>query len=83
MSCVVPLGFQHWIQLELEHSAAFLRGKVCTGCKGPHMRRDCPKEKGKFDKQRRINELRSQLSQLEDTLDIPLELSDELLSQGF
>ena len=29
----------------------------CFGCKGPHMRRDCPKEKGKFDKQRRINEL--------------------------
>ena len=29
----------------------------CFGCKGPHMKRDCPKEKGKFNKQRRINEL--------------------------
>ena len=29
----------------------------CFGCKGPHMKRDCPKEKGKFDKQRHINEL--------------------------
>ena len=55
----------------------------CFGCKGPHMRRDCPKEKGKFDKQRRINELCSQLSQLEDTLDIPVESSDKPLSQGF
>ena len=55
----------------------------CFGCKGPHMRRDCPKEKGKFDKQRRINELRSQLSQLEDTLDVPCEPSVEPLSQGF
>ena len=55
----------------------------CFGCKGPHMRRDCPKEKGKFDKQRRINELRSQLSQLEDMLDVPVESSVEPLSQGF
>ena len=55
----------------------------CYGCKGPHMRRDCPKEKGKFDKQRRINELRLQLSQLEDTLDVPCEPSVEPLSQGF
>ena len=55
----------------------------CFGCKGPHMRRDCPKEKGKFDKQRRINELHSQLSQLEDTLNVPCESSDEPLSQGF
>ena len=55
----------------------------CFGCKGPHMRRDCPKEKGKFNKQRRINELCSQLSQLEDTLDIPVESSAEPLSQGF
>ena len=55
----------------------------CFGCKGPHMRRDCPKEKGKFDKQRRINELRSQISQLEDTLDVPVESSAEPLSQGF
>ena len=47
------------------------------------MRRDCPKEKGKFDKQRRINELRSQLSQLKDTLDVPVESSVEPLSQGF
>ena len=42
----------------------------CFGCKGPHMRRDCPKEKGKFDKQRCINELHLQLSQLEDMLDV-------------
>ena len=55
----------------------------CFGCKGPHMRRDCPKEKGKFDKQRRINELRLQLSQLEDTLDVPVESSAEPLSEGF
>ena len=55
----------------------------CFGCKGPHMKRDCPKEKGKFDKQRRINELRSQLSQLKDMLDVPCESSDEPLSQGF
>ena len=55
----------------------------CFGCKGPHMKRDCPKEKGKFDKQRRINELRLQLSQLEDTLDVPVEPSVESLSQGF
>ena len=55
----------------------------CFGCKGPHMRRDCPKEKGKFDKQRRINELRSQISQLEDTLDVPCESSSEPLSEGF
>ena len=55
----------------------------CFGCKGPHMKRDCPKEKGKFDKQRRINELRSQLSQLEDTLDVPVESSVEPLSEGF
>ena len=55
----------------------------CFGCKGPHMRRDCPKEKGKFDKQRHINELRSQLSQLEDMLDVPCKTSDESLSQGF
>ena len=55
----------------------------CFGCKGPHMRRDCPKEKGKFDKQRRINELRSQIQQLEDMLDVPCEPSTEPLSQGF
>ena len=55
----------------------------CFGCKGPHMRRDCPKEKGKFDKQRHINELRSQLSQLEDMLNVPCKTSDESLSQGF
>ena len=55
----------------------------CFGCKGPHMRRDCPKEKGKFDKQRRINKLRSQIQQLEDTLDVPVELSVEPLSEGF
>ena len=55
----------------------------CFGCKGPHMRRDCPREKGKFDKQRRINELKSQIQQLEDMLDIPCESSNEPLSQGF
>ena len=55
----------------------------CYGCKGPHLKRDCPKEKGKFDKQRCINELRSQIQQLEDTLDAPCELSDKPLSQGF
>ena len=55
----------------------------CFGCKGPHMRRDCPKEKGKFDKQRRINELQSQIEKLEDTLDVSVELSVEPLSQGF
>ena len=53
----------------------------CFGCKGPHMRRDCPK--GKFDKQKRINELKSQVQQLEDTLDAPCEPSAEPLSQGF
>ena len=48
------------------------------------MRRDCPKEKGKFDKQKRINELRSQIAQLEDTLDVPIvELSVKPLSEGF
>ena len=55
----------------------------CYGCKGSHLKRDCPKEKGKFDKQKRINELRSQIQQLEDTLDVPCELSVEPLSQGF
>ena len=55
----------------------------CYGCKGLHLKRDCPKEKGKFDKQKRINELRSQIQQLEDTLDVPCEPSDEPLSQGF
>ena len=55
----------------------------CYGCKGPHLKRDCPKEKGKFDKQRRINELHSQIQQLKDTLDIPCEPSAEPLSQGF
>ena len=55
----------------------------CFGCKGPHMKRDCPKEKGKFDKQRRINELRQQIALLEDTLDVPLELSAKPLSEGF
>ena len=55
----------------------------CYGCKGLHLKRDCPKEKGKFDKQRRINELRSQIQQLEDTLDVPCEPSDKPLSQGF
>ena len=47
------------------------------------MRQDCPKEKGKFDKQRRINELRSQISELEDTLDVSIEPSVEPLSQCF
>ena len=47
------------------------------------MRRDCPKEKGKFDKQRRINELKTQIQQLEDMLDVPCEPSAEPLSQGF
>ena len=55
----------------------------CFGCKGPHMKRDCPKEKGKFDKQRCINELRSQIQQLENMLDVPCESSDKPLSQGF
>ena len=55
----------------------------CFGCKGPHMRQDCPKEKGKFDKQRCINELRSQISELEDTLDVSIEPSVEPLSQCF
>ena len=55
----------------------------CYGRKGLHFKRDCPKEKGKFDKQRRINELRSQIQQLEDMLDVPCESSDEPLSQGF
>ena len=55
----------------------------CFGCKGPHMKRDCLKEKGKFDKQRCINELRQQISQLEDTLDVPVEPSVEPLSEGF
>ena len=55
----------------------------CYGCKGPHLKRDCPKEKGKFNKQRRINELRSQIQQLEDTLEAPCEPSTEPLSQGF
>ena len=55
----------------------------CFGCKGPHMKRDCPKEKGKFNKQRRINELRQQISQLEDTLDVPVESSAKPLSEGF
>ena len=56
----------------------------CFGCKGPHMKRDCPKEKGKFDKQKCINELRSQISQLEDTLDVPIvESSVKPLSEGF
>ena len=55
----------------------------CFGCKGPHLKRDCPKEKGKFDKQRRINELRSQISELKDTLDVSIEPSVEPLSQGF
>ena len=60
-----------------------VRPLECFGCKGPHMRRDCPKEKGKFDKQRCINELRSQLAQLKDTLDVPVESSVKPLSQGF
>ena len=55
----------------------------CYGCKGPHFKRDCPKEKGKFDKQKRINKLRSQISQLEDMLDVPCEPSAKPLSQGF
>ena len=55
----------------------------CYGCKGPHMKRDCPKEKGKFDKQKRINELRSQIQQLENTLEVPCEPSSEPLFQGF
>ena len=55
----------------------------CYGCKGPHFKRDCPKEKGKFDKQKCINELQSQISQLEDTLDVLCEPSAEPLSQGF
>ena len=55
----------------------------CFGCKGPHMKRDCPKEKGKFDKQRRINKLQSQIRQLEDTLDVSVESSDEPLFEGF
>ena len=55
----------------------------CFGCKGPHMRRDCLKEKGKFNKQRCINELKSQIQQLEDMLDAPCEPSDKPLSQGF
>ena len=55
----------------------------CYGCKGPHLKRDCPREKGKFNKQKRINELRSQIQQLEDTLDVPCEPSVEPLSQGF
>ena len=55
----------------------------CFGCKGPHMRRDCPKEKGKFNKQKRINELRSQIARLEDMLDVPVESSVEPLSEGF
>ena len=53
----------------------------CYGCKGLHLKRDCPREKGKFDKQKRINE--PQIQQLEDTLDIPCEPSNEPLSQGF
>ena len=55
----------------------------CYGCKGPHLKRDCPREKGKFDKQKCINELRSQIQQLEDTLDVPCEPSVKPLSQGF
>ena len=55
----------------------------CYGCKGLHLKRDCPREKGKFDKQKCINELRSQIQQLEDTLDVPCEQTDEPLSQGF
>ena len=60
-----------------------VRPLECFGCKGPHMRRDCPKEKGKFDKQRHINELKSQIQQLEDMLNVPCEPSTEPLSQGF
>ena len=55
----------------------------CYGCKGPHLKRDCPREKGKFEKQKHINELRSQIQQLKDTLDVPCESSAEPLSQGF
>ena len=55
----------------------------CFGCKGPHMRRDCPNEKGKFDKRKRINELRAQISELQDTLDVSIEPSVKPLSQGF
>ena len=55
----------------------------CYGCKGPHLKRDCPREKGKFNKQKHINELRSQIQQLEDTLNVPCELSTKPLSQGF
>ena len=55
----------------------------CYGCKGPHLKRDCPREKGKFDKQKRINELKSQVQQLEDTLDAPCEPPAKPLSQGF
>ena len=56
----------------------------CFGCKGPHLKWDCPKEKGKFNKQRRINELCSQIAELEDMLDVPIvELSDKPLSEGF
>ena len=55
----------------------------CYGCKGPHLKRDCPREKGKFDKSKRINKLRSQIQQLEDTLNVPCEPSVEPLSQGF
>ena len=60
-----------------------VRPLECYGCKGPHLKRDCPREKGKFNKQKRINELRSQLQQLEDMLDVLCETSDEPLSQGF
>ena len=47
------------------------------------MRWDCPNEKGKFNKRKRINELRAQISELEDTLDVSVEPSVEPLSQGF
>ena len=60
-----------------------VRPLECYGCKGLHLKRDCPREKGKFDKQKRINELRSQLQQLEDTLNVLCESSNEPLSQGF
>ena len=60
-----------------------VRPLECYGCKGPHLKRDCPREKGKFDKQKCINELRSQIQQLEDMLDVPCEPSVEPLSQGF
>ena len=60
-----------------------VRPLECFGCKGPHLRRDCPNEKVKFDKRKRINELRAQISQLEDTLDVSVEPSVEPLSQGF